>query len=357
MRHRSGTQFCRFLQQSLLGIGLSLVACSPGLAPPRKMDTRDIPIGNLTFGPAGTNGAKLMLCDTTATTPTESWKGCDARAEEPITWLPAAVVPLEPHADSTNRSRAFAIDANEVTNHEYKVCVENFACPVPLITSIQLDDNRSFPYYDEPEFRNYPKVNVTFYDAAAYCAAQGKQLPTEAQWEWAARANKLNAQNDPKLSVFPWGDDFITSCDQVMHGGCSISDGLGVKGFLQPGHADSSDITLGAEVKHMASNVAEWVRDPWNACAYCESENDAEKCGLKASQCDEKAPTICTPNFFGEDPSNYSVQDLEELRDDDNGVIRGGSYRDSICFHRLYVRRKLEKKTATSYVGFRCVKY
>jgi len=77
----------------------------------------------------------------------------------------------------------FYIDKYEVTNALYKACVDAGACQPP-------DKTGSFTrssYFGDPEFDNYPVVFVSWEEAQAYCQWRGMKLPTEAQWEKAAR--------------------------------------------------------------------------------------------------------------------------------------------------------------------------
>jgi serine/threonine protein kinase len=90
---------------------------------------------------------------------------------------------------------SFWIGQTEVTNAQYRQCVEEGACTPPS----ELGSCDRDSYYDNPEFDNYPVVSVTWYQARAYAGWVGGRLPTEIEWEYAARG--------PDEHTYPWGDD------------------------------------------------------------------------------------------------------------------------------------------------------
>lgn len=95
---------------------------------------------------------------------------------------------------------AFWMDKTEVTNAMYEKCVKSGDClpPVPRLN----------PYYGRWAYRNLPVVYVNWYEAELYCAWAGRRLPTEAEWEKAARGTDAryytwgNSAANPRLANF-----------------------------------------------------------------------------------------------------------------------------------------------------------
>jgi serine/threonine-protein kinase len=136
----------------------------------------------------------------------------------------------------------FWIDRTEVTNSQYARCVADGACSPPG----KLGSGTRDSYYGKDEFGHYPVINVTWDDSDTYCQWAGGRLPTEAEWEYAARG--------PDSLTFPWGNDLPD--DTLLNYNENVGDTTQVGAY--PGGAS----WVGA--MDMAGNVGEWVAD-WYA--------------------------------------------------------------------------------------------
>jgi formylglycine-generating enzyme len=207
----------------------------------------------------------------------------------------------------------FDIDATEVTVAMYARCVAVSAC---ALAGFPAGD----PRYDRPDL---PVTHVRWEDAQGYCAWRSGRLPTEAEWERAARG--------PLGSTFPWGDLYNP---RLANHGSRVVPGLGA--LVEDDPSDARDGFVGlapvgsfpdgvtrSGLFDMGGNAAEWVSDFYDL--------DEEHYGY---------PRGAQVNPTGPPFSPYGH------------VVRGGSYRDDGHWLRSAARRF--EQHASREIGFRC---
>ena len=140
----------------------------------------------------------------------------------------------------------FWMDKVEVTNAMYMLCVQAGACEPPDEFKSDTQDQ----YFNTDEYADYPVVYVTWVDADAYCTWAGRRLPTEAEWEYAARGTDFR--------TFPWGDERADTSRANFNR--KFGDTTRVGSF--PAGASPFGIL------DMAGNVWEWVSDYYDADYY-----------------------------------------------------------------------------------------
>jgi serine/threonine-protein kinase len=158
------------------------------------------------------------------------------------------------------------IDKYEVTNAQYAKCVAAGECAKPSDTQ----------YYANSQYTNHPVVYVSWYNANDYCAWTGRRLPSEAEWEKAARGTDGR--------TYPWGNTFDGSLLNYCDRNCSFNwaDSEKDDGYKQTspvGNYPSGASPYGA--LDMAGNVWEWVADWYDEGYY--SKSPAENPGGLAS--------------------------------------------------------------------------
>lgn len=133
---------------------------------------------------------------------------------------------------------AFYIDKYEVTNEMYDACVYAVECRRP----IQVSSSTHSTYFNNPVFANYPVLYVDWKMATAYCEWRGGRLPTEAEWEKAARG-MLDER------IYPWGRSELD---------CSFANFHGCIGDTSPVNQYETGVSIYG-VYGMSGNVWEWT--------------------------------------------------------------------------------------------------
>ena len=179
-----------------------------------------------------------------------------------------------------------------------------------------------------------PVVHVAFEDARAYAAWAGKRLPTEAEWEFAARGGLAAA-------AYPWGDEFTPRAKWMANtwqGRFPIADS-GDDGFV--GIAPVGRFPANAYGLHdMSGNVWEWCSDWYRPDTYA---RDAGPDGRSVAV----NPPGPTDSFDPQEPGQAKK------------LQRGGSFLCSEQYCSRYIvgtRGKGEISSSTNHIGFRCVK-
>jgi len=224
---------------------------------------------------------------------------------------------------------AFEIDRYEVRVGAYRACAAAGACDIAALVS---GDTR---YLEDDAL---PMVNANWQDAVDFCAWVGKRLPTEAEWEKAARGTDARR--------WPWGDH--SRADGANHGAVDVDvlhgpawgaahyvgdDSDGYAGATPPGTLQWSDSFYGA--MDMAGNVSEWVVDYYVA-GYGGCEPRERGC-VEPSSID---PVVDSP------PAGSA-----SLR-----VYRGGSWAEPRLFGRTYFRLFADPGQRSFDRGFRCAR-
>jgi len=182
---------------------------------------------------------------------------------------------------------AFYMDVYEVTNAQYQEFMKATGHKAPR-------------YWHHPRFNvpSQPVIGVTWYDAVAYCEWIGKRLPTEAEWEKAARGGLVGKQ-------YPWGDTWDPS--KVSNNGIATTP---VGSFPPNGYG----------LYDMSGNLWEWCADWYDFGYYAKS-----------------------PKRNPKGPSSGSSR-----------VVRGGSWLNAMNYLRVAVRGSLIPLEASYNYGFRC---
>ena len=201
---------------------------------------------------------------------------------------------------------SFEIDIHEVTNIQYAGCVASEVCTPPAQTSSR--DRAT--YYGDPDYDLFPVIYVSWEQARDYCMWAGKRLPTEAEWERAARGGLEGKR-------YPWGDTISGTDANYLDSGDPWDNDTSQVGYYSAN---------GYGVYDMAGNVYEWVADWYNPDYY----------------------QYCVDNGIIYDPAGPPPGTEK--------VMRGGSYGNSVEDARVASRQKYGPHIHRLNLGFRCAR-
>lgn len=215
---------------------------------------------------------------------------------------------------------SFYIDQYEVTNAEYREYLSELApdereenMPDSTVWTDARSQEGWSSYFRSELFSDHPILAVTWDEAQAYCQAQNQRLPTEAEWEYAARGGHIGR-------VYPW--EGISTQEENGQYRANYNP---ENGYAADGHAFTAPVDAFSSnewgLHNMAGNVAEWTRDAY------------------------------TPSY--DNISDFNPHHMDE--NEPQRVVRGGAWNSNSFAIGVGVRDTQPRDEASVAVGFRCV--
>ncbi|MBZ0279311.1 MAG: formylglycine-generating enzyme family protein [Anaerolineae bacterium] len=221
----------------------------------------------------------------------------------------------------------FNMEVTEVTYDQYMAFLNSMGpnshrtgCDGQLCIATRAEDENSNVIFDSANYRvnnailNYPVAGVTWYGAQSYCEAIGRRLPTEAEWERAARA----VVQGTEMTLYPWGNTFDVSLARTSR---PREENLALVGAKPIGSYAAGAWSL----FDMSGNVAEWVSDWYSPTFYSQQLQSG------SAIVDPTGPVAGTQK-----------------------VVRGGSWDTVPFFARSVHRQSFEPQDQKLFIGFRC---
>jgi formylglycine-generating enzyme required for sulfatase activity len=244
---------------------------------------------------------------------------------EGMVLIPAGAFEMGSHTGKNNERPvhtvyldAFYMDIYEVTNAQYKAFIDaNPAWQKDNIAPEYHDGVylRLWEGNDYPEGKaDHPVVYDSWYAAMAYAEWAGKRLPTEAEWEKAARGGHMG-------KVYPFGDTLDASlANYARHLNAPIA-----VGQYPPNRYGLYD---------MAGNISEWCLDEYDPNFYATSRRE---------------------NPFSKGKRQTTISDFKKVQEKER-LLRGGCWSDNGLFLRVAYRDWGPQNYSSVFRGFRCVK-
>lgn len=202
----------------------------------------------------------------------------------------------------------FEIDRDEVSLGEFLLWLNQEQRSIPAEIRKLIDHMTTVHAVPADTLARWPALYISWADASDFCRAQGKRLPSEAEWEKAARGEKGN--------LFPWGRK-PPVVGLAMFGQYHVHE-IPIVAAVESGEEGRSPYGL----HHMAGNAAEWVED-WFGIDYYATMPDRNPRGVGQSR--------------------YRV-------------VRGGSWKSAPPLLRTATRSGASPELRTATIGFRCAK-
>ncbi|HET9955012.1 MAG TPA: SUMF1/EgtB/PvdO family nonheme iron enzyme [Polyangiaceae bacterium] len=268
---------------------------------------------------------------------TISWLPMPARAEangtDDMLFVPGGTFAMGADAEGEQDERprhsvevsGFWLDRTEVTQSAYRTCVAAKACKPPAsLRGSPLVNGRA----SEFERGDHPVVGVSWFDANDYCRFRGRRLPSEAEWERAARGDDARR--------FAWGNEVPDPTRHGVFGGRATTERVGSfpDGRGPYGHDD------------LAGNVWEWVADEYDPFAYRRASASTGQPGTCAQILATLAELRAThqQGFTGKNPIPVECE----------RVLRGGAYNYGSAGMRASNRVHHPARFRVAVAGFRC---
>jgi formylglycine-generating enzyme required for sulfatase activity len=184
---------------------------------------------------SGASGASTNTSGNAPATPEPAPKAA-AACPEGMVLVPGGSFKMELRKDPVTVAPV-CMDVTEVTADQYAACVKSGKCSA---SNLKCAAEATFEAADKG---NHPIVCVDFNQAVSYCAAQNKRLPSDEEWEWAARGGAEGR-------AFPWGNN--TPKDQLCWSGVRTRNGTCAVGSMPAGDNPQG-------IHDLAGNVFEWT--------------------------------------------------------------------------------------------------
>lgn len=286
---------------SIVFAGNYFLSNLPTSEAPEITPTEEITVTS-TFVPTATDTSSLAISTTTRLDIGSTTLGNDGMT---LMYVPAgeftmgsAIGKLEEKPEHQVYLDAFWIDQTEVTNAMYARCVDANVCNPPSDTSSYINSS----YFGNSKFEDYPVLYVSWNDAIDYCEYADRRLPSEAEWEKAARGTNGN--------IYPWGNN--NPNDSLLNFDNNLGDTTTVGSYPDGGSIYG--------VLDMAGNLWEWVNDWYD------------------------------PNYYSNSPSSNP----QGATSGSSKIFRGGSWFDNYFNVRSTARLWAETSFLFNDLGFRC---